>query len=121
MSKNILPVPNCTWLTYYPDTLDCHLFTDCPSLDSHDCYGCKSSKFDCLPDDPICLVKGLCLGTEIQKEKISTVEECLQLCDELDRCRWFSHYAFASECTLLEVRFGIVRLGYVKLGYVKLG
>ncbi len=93
---------NYNWLTYYPDTSFCELLTNCSSLESQQCDNCLSAQHNCIPNEKVCSVKGNCIGIRIQSEETPTAEDCLQLCDLTQGCRWFSFYTLVPECVLFQ-------------------
>jgi hypothetical protein len=94
--------PNCQWLTFLPDGNYCKLLSNCQTLDSEKCPECLTSRRDCSPDDPVCFVKGECQGMVNNITAAGTASECLQLCNSIFGCHWFTFNPEVSKCILLK-------------------
>jgi hypothetical protein len=52
---------NCTWFSFFPDSLGCHLMSNCQSIVDDFCPNCISGQRECDNPAPICFVNGLLL------------------------------------------------------------
>jgi hypothetical protein len=93
---------DCQWLTFFPDGNYCELLENCQKLDTSYCLDCLSSQRECTPDEPVCFVEGECKGIVEGVTSASTTEECLQLCNSVSGCRWFTFDSEVSKCILLK-------------------
>ncbi len=94
--------PDCQWLTFFPDGNYCELLKNCQTLDSDFCPECLTSQRDCTPDDPVCFVEGECQGIVDSITAAATASECLQLCNSIFGCHWFTFNSGVSKCILLK-------------------
>ena len=80
----------CSWSTYFPKLHLCELLYNCSGLDVEKCPDCLSSPIGCNPPTPQCWIQGQCEGNMISTLPASTQQDCLQLCKETNKCRWFT-------------------------------
>ena len=66
-------------------------------VDASLCPDCISGQRDCSSEEPICWIKGECLGTEVQFLSTQTKEECLEACKNTLACAWFTFRSFKSQ------------------------
>ena len=51
---------NCTWFSFFPDSLACHLMSNCQSIADTFCPHCISGQRECDNPAPTCFVNGWC-------------------------------------------------------------
>jgi hypothetical protein len=93
--------PDCQWMTFFQTSNICKLLKNCQTLDDEACPDCLTSQRDCIPEDPVCFIKGECQGVIDKIKSTASAEECLQLCNSTFGCRWFTFYATTTECIIL--------------------
>ena len=98
--ENCQRSPDCHWFTFFPQLGYCQLLSDCPVLDNEFCSDCLSGQSSCSAPEPVCFVPGECKGSVDHVEGASSQETCLEVCQSLDSCRWFTYHAPSSACVL---------------------
>jgi hypothetical protein len=94
--------PQCEWLTFNRETNFCKLLKNCQTLNEEACPNCLTSQQDCIQDDPICFVVGVCLGNTVDSKFSTSPQDCLGLCYSNRFCQWFTFDTFTTECLLMD-------------------
>ena len=64
--------PGCNWYTSYGEGAICNLYATCDSIDDTFCSTCVTGEVSC----PICGLEGICEGTAIHFEVVTSQPEC---------------------------------------------
>ena len=94
-----IAIDDCKFFTFFGNDRLCLAFTNCIDFDANSCDNCTSGDRDCNLRQ--CFVPGKCLGNvEDQQTGISSASDCLEKCQELAECHWWTFDASNGFCIL---------------------
>ena len=88
----------CNWITFNEQNKFCLDFSDCPEIDDT-CKVCASGERDCVIGAS-CNLLGTCQGHILSYNVTSSLTACLETCQGLPACAWYSSHTDNSICTL---------------------
>ena len=93
-------VLGCQYFTYYDNEDACIYFISCSNLSEEGCSGCTSGDNEC--ESRQCDLAGLCDGRLVDFSTVQTQQLCIDTCDSIPECGWWSYNADENFCLLSE-------------------